>query len=415
MLFYYWLLLILPLSAHPFWGQKLGPFTPFEYLGAVCLGYAVNHAAFRRKRIISILAMPAMRLCLVLYLILVVSALTKGTGVGMNDQALVIYTSSLLLVIITVLVVDTMERLRWTMFTLISSYAFSSLYVIREWQHGHELYSNFRPGWIVGDSNYFATTAIFALALAFYFLQEKRRRLERLYWLGCLLLTLLAVTLCASRGGFIGLIVAVVYLSAHTKNGVRNMLAMAVLILPLGVLLPMSPLHRILRPEEDHGSTESHLTAWKAGLRMIETHPIVGIGLGNFKPLIEQYEEPDSTVRNVAHNMYIEIAAELGIPALCIFLAILGLFWRTLRRIYRSNAVPELVRGSALALQAGLIGFAVAGAFVSAEYQKTSWTGLAVIASLESLAAGMERAKASTRKKTSEMVSADLSRLLLQG
>jgi O-antigen ligase len=415
LLFYYWLLLILPLSAHPLWSEKLGLFTPFEYLGLICFYYAIIHTALRDKYRTTMFSTPAVRLSSALYLILISSALTKGTGIRLSDQALIIYTSSLLLVIITVLVVDTVQRLRWTICAFITSYAVASIYVIREWQHGHRLYSNFRPGWIVGDSNYFAATAIFAITAAFSLSQGKRPWLEKLYYSACLFLTIVAVTLCGSRGGFLGLIVAVTYLAARAKHGVRNVAVLAVLILPLGVALPMSPLHRLMQPQEDHGSTQSHLTAWKAGLRMIESNPVLGIGLGNFKPLIRQYEDPESTVTNVAHNMYVEIAAEVGIPALCVFVSILAALYRVLVRIQKTISLPDFIRGMAMAFQAGLLGFAVAGAFVSAEYQKTSWTGLAVIASLESIAGSVTRAKANPRLTVGQLVPVNLLKTSLQG
>ena len=49
---------------------------------------------------------------------------------------------------------------------------------------------------------------------------------------------------------------------------------------------------------------------------MIRAQPLTGIGTGNFKAL-------SGKLGGVAHNTYIEIAAELGIPGLALFGAIL--------------------------------------------------------------------------------------------
>jgi O-antigen ligase len=391
---YYWLIWILPVWQHPIWGQKIGPLTVFEYIGVVCLIYAFVHVLSRRI-FPSFLSTWEVRLFLLFYLIAFFSALTKGRGIGLDNGPLIIYTSSLFLILISISIVDTLSRLRWTILTLIGSYGFASLYVLREWQKGRLVYRNFRPGWIVGDSNYFTTAAIFAAVLAFYFMHGKRPRWEKAYCIVCLLLTILAVTFCASRGGFLGLVVASLFLVWHTKRRARNLVLMSALVLPLSLVLTVSPLHRFLDPSADRGSTQFHLEAWKAGLHMIEEHPIAGIGLGNFKPLMPSYMAPGTNIHfeSVAHNMFIEVAGELGLPALLIFLGIFWFTYRTLGKLRRSSSTHPLIRETAAALQAGLVGFAVAGSFISAEYQKTSWMGFALMFCLMPLARSRKLAR----------------------
>jgi O-antigen ligase len=398
MFFYYWLVWILPLMQHPIWGQKIGPLTVFEYIGVASFIYACSHI-LARGILPSFLDTWEARLVVLLYLIALFSASIKGRGIGLGNGPLIIYTSSLLLIFISISIVDTLPRLRWTALALIGSYGFGSLYVIREWQQGHKFYSNFRPGWIVGDSNYFATTAIFAVVLAFYFMQGKRSPWEKTYCATCLVLTNVAITLCASRGAFLGLTAAALLIVWSSKRRVRNLILMSVLVLPLSLALPISPLHRLLNPNpnQDYGSTQAHLEAWKAGLRMIEAHPIAGVGLGNFKSLMPLYTSVTPGTRvgvdTLAHNMFIEVAAELGLPALMIFLAMFWFTYRTLRKLRRSSSTHPLIRQTAAALQAGLLGFAVAGSFVSAEYQKTSWMGFALMFCLMPLARSQKVAR----------------------
>jgi O-antigen ligase len=394
MFFYYWLVWILPLMQHPIWGGKVGPLTVYEYIGVVCFVYACCHMG-ARKILPPFLSTWETRLVVMLYVIAVLSALTKGRGIGLSNGPLIIYTSSLFLIFISISIVDTLQRLRWTVLTLIGSYGFASLYVIREWQHGHKFFRNFRPGWVVLDSNYFATTAIFAIVLAFYFMQGRGPRWEKAYCTVCLLLTILAVTFCASRGGFLGLAVAALFLAWRTKRRARNLALMSALLLPLSLALPMSPLHRFLDPSTDFGSTQFHLEAWKAGLHMMEAHPMAGVGLGNFKTLMPSYMTPGTNlkVETVAHNMFIEVGAELGLPALVIFLAMFWFTYRTLGKLRRSSSTHSLIRVTAAALQAGLVGFAVAGSFISAEYQKTSWMGFALMFCLMPLAQSQKLAR----------------------
>jgi len=130
---------------------------------------------------------------------------------------------------------------------------------------------------------------------------------------------------------------------------------------------------------------------------MIEAHPIAGVGLGNFKPLMPLYMSvtPGTgvDVDSMAHNMFIEVAAELGLPALLVFLAIFCFTYRTLGKLRRSPSTHSLIRETAAALQAGLVGFAVAGSFVSAEYEKTSWMGFALMFCLLPLARSQKLAR----------------------
>ncbi|HXM97467.1 MAG TPA: O-antigen ligase family protein [Candidatus Dormibacteraeota bacterium] len=394
MIFYYWLVGILPLMQHPIWGRKIGPLTVFEYIGVICFAYALVHI-FSRPMFPPYLGTWETRLVVLLYLIALFSSLTKGRGVDLGNGPLIIYTSSLFLIFISISIVDTLRRLRRTVLALVGSYGFASLFVIREWQQNHGLYSNFRPGWMVGDSNYFSTTAIFAIVLAFYFMQEKRSSWEKIFCGVCLVLTIVASTLCASRGGFLGLTAAALLLVWSSKRRVRNLILMSALILPLSLALPMSPLHRFLTPHEDYGSTQAHLEAWKAGEAMIKAHPFTGVGLGNFKPLMPRYVEAGTniTVDTLAHNMYIEVAAELGLPALLVFLGIICFTYRSLVRLRKAPSTHPLIRRTASALQAGLVGFAVAGSFVSAEYQKTSWMGFALMFCLMPLARSQKLAK----------------------
>jgi len=160
------------------------------------------------------------------------------------------------------------------------------------------------------------------------------------------------------------------------------------------LLLPVSPLHRFFHPTiSETGSDKAHYDAWKAGWRMIQDHPLVGIGLGEFRLMMPRYRDSDTTTVNMAHNMFIEIAAELGLLALVPFLGIFIFSYRMLGRLRRSPTAPTLIQDAASALQAGVLGIGVAGCFVSAEYQKTTWMSFALIACLFPLARSQKAAQ----------------------
>jgi len=373
---------VLPLVNHPIWGAYFGPLSVFQYLGLLCLIGAVVRI-LSTGRVPLLFANWPLRLLFLLYFIAVLSALTREANVALFDDSLNTYTSSVLLIVLTLILVDTVERLKWLILCLVGSYAWASLYMIREWAGNRGV----RPGWIVGDSNFFATSAIFAIVLGFYFMRSPGPRWQKWYCTLCLLTILVGTTLCASRGGFLGLAVASPILAWQTKNRIRNFLVLTALLLSFSLVLPVSPLQRFLHPTySETGSEDAHQAAWKAGYRMIQAHPLRGIGLGQFKPYMPKYSDPGEKVVSIAHNIFIEVAAELGIPALIVFVAFFIACILGLGRVKKMGAAPEIVRGAAGALQAGVLGFCVAGCFVSAEYQKTTWMGFALVPCIIALA-----------------------------
>jgi O-antigen ligase len=373
MILFYFLVGIMPLSQHHIWGRMLGEFTVFKYIGAACILYAVLHLIVRRT-IPPYFRTWQARLLVVFYLIAAASYFTKSLSTSFEFSPFLSYSSFLLLFLVTVTVVDSLRRLRWVMLVAVGSVAFASLYMVREWQKYHTVYQDFRPGWVVGDPNYFTVSALLALPIAFYMMLGSKRPWERVFCTGCLLVTLVAVTLGASRGGFLGLVVAFLFVVWHSRERLRNLVLVSALVLPLSLISTASPLGRLLHPSHgDKEAQESRTTVWLAGLHMIESHPMTGVGLGNFKPLVAEYEQGETVVDHIAHNSYIEVAAEMGLPALLVFLGILYFSYRTLGRVGASRSAPPFVSQAALGLQAGLLGSAIAIFFVSGQYQKLLW------------------------------------------
>lgn len=91
-------------------------------------------------------------------------------------------------------------------------------------------------------------------------------------------------------------------------------------------------LERRLRSILDFGETSNaqRIEIWKKSLVSIEHHPILGIGIGNFPVVLDQNIQL-SKAGSSAHNIYLQVASETGIPAALIFLWFL---WLVLKQIY---------------------------------------------------------------------------------
>ena len=388
MIFFYWLILLMPLVWHPIWGRFVDEEVMVKCLGGICLIYSVIHLAAKRK-IPSFFSTPQAAFFFILYLLAGISYFTKGQH-SVWQGPFVTYTAVFLLFFVTLSLVDSLHRLRWVLLLAVGSMAFAALCVLREWQKYHDMDFGMRPGWAAGDANYFTLSALVCLPIALSWPLERRHQLQRIFCVGCLVLTLVGITLAASRGGFLGVIAALGFVAWHSRQRSRNLVLAGALLVPLVLAVPGSPLQRLLHPSYgDKEATERRTALWTAGLRMVWAHPVAGIGLGNFKTQVMEYGDPGITPQGVAHNSYLEIAAEMGVPGLLAFLAVLYFTLRTLEGVRRRalRFGPPLLHGAALGMQAGLVGYAVGAFFISGQYQKLFWLMVFLSMCLASLSA----------------------------
>jgi hypothetical protein len=108
------------------------------------------------------------------------------------------------------------------------------------------------------------------------------------------------------------------------------------------------------------------------------SHPIFGVGIGQFGAYmsgIERLEGRQSGWQGT-HNTYLQISSEAGTPALILFLTIMLLSFKGLRRLYKRAdliAAPESreIANMAFALDASLVAYAVCVFFDYVAYSAT--------------------------------------------
>jgi len=91
-------------------------------------------------------------------------------------------------------------------------------------------------------------------------------------------------------------------------------------------------LEQRLRSILDFGETsiKQRLEIWNKSLVSIKHNPAVGVGIGNFPVVLGQNIQL-SKAGSSAHNIYLQVAAEMGLPALAAFLWFL---WLVLKQTY---------------------------------------------------------------------------------
>ena len=164
----------------------------------------------------------------------------------------------------------------------------------------------------------------------------------------------------------------------------------------LGYYVAYKPAQGVFHGGSSAGGTELRTPEPVAGgSPCVGRTPDRGVGLGNYSVaeptyaiqpinLTQVYEIVNEQL--VVHNTYLQLAAELGLVGLGLFLTILAmplrLAGRALVRLERAHHELEFhVRG----LLAGTIGMLVAYAFLSAEFEKPLWLVLGLLASVPTL------------------------------
>jgi len=382
-IFYYFLILGMPLSQHHFWAHFAGDFTGIKYVGMACLPYAMVHLSMRGSAPPLFETWQA-RLFLGLFFVFTVSYVTSPQRGSWVASHWLTDLSFLMLFFITVAIVDSLERLRWVLLTATSSIALASLYVLRDWQLYHSMYIDYRPGFVVGDPNYFTVNVLLFIPSTFLLAMEPRPRWQRWYCALCFVVTLFGVWVCASRGGFLGIVLSSLWLIVRSKRRARNLTLVAIAFVAVSLFSPVSPIARFRNPSRgDEQSADTHVALMRGGVRMMLAHPLLGVGLDNFKFNIADFVTPEEAkgmdqLRRIAHNSYVEIGAEEGLPGLLLFVGMQFACILSLEQVaQRSKRLGSTTLAKvALGLQAGILGSSISIFFVSGEYQKMLWLAI---------------------------------------
>lgn len=84
-------------------------------------------------------------------------------------------------------------------------------------------------------------------------------------------------------------------------------------------------------------SNSRRIQIWKDSLKSIADHPFLGVGIHNF-PIVVGEDLAKTKAGSSAHNLYLHIAAELGIPALILALYFL---WLLIKNAYNNLVVED--------------------------------------------------------------------------
>ncbi len=194
---------------------------------------------------------------------------------------------------------------------------------------------------------------------------ERQKAWSLLAFAGVLGITGVLV-LTQSRGGLIGLGVASVLLVARTgRLGKRlAVVAMVAVVVALGVIGPGRIGEALVgknvgtTPVSGLETLNGRVELWSRALYAIQDFPFTGMGMGTFGYVVPVLYplftvSPDVVILH-AHDEFLQVAVDLGLPGLVSFLAIYLLIGWTLLAVLRRDTDP-FYHLMAFAILAGLI------------------------------------------------------------
>jgi O-antigen ligase len=207
-------------------------------------------------------------------------------------------------------------------------------------QNDYTFYVGERITGFMSHWNTFSAQEMFALLMlgAFLFFGPPFRK-RGWVWILCGAFMSIAVLLAETRAVWIATGIGALYLIWFWRRWlVLAVPAIALLAFLVSPSVIRARFTSLVHPQGTVDSNSFRLYTWRAGIHMIEAHPLLGLGpegpnyrFNEFAPAGEP--RPDGWYGHL-HNIYLQYAAERGIPTMLVMMWILGQilydFWRGL-------------------------------------------------------------------------------------
>lgn len=244
-------------------------------------------------------------------------------------------------------------------------------------------------GGIMQNPNDMALNMVVFLPFAAFLAMQSASIVKRLLAAGCGALMMGAIVATGSRGGFLGFAVMLIVLAAFAARKRPGFVFAGVLLVMCALpLAPASYWQRIAsitdESKDDVQSSRARRTLMGESFDAFVENPLTGVGAGQFK---DWKPHARTEAWHEAHNVWLQVGAELGIFGLAAFLflvcrAFYAVFQtrRLLRRSRRAATSDELLDAHSAAMAAALAGWFVCAFFSSVAYNWTFYYLLALAA-----------------------------------
>lgn len=289
-----------------------------------------------------------------------------------------------LFIFLTILVMQTRERIRNLVFVATYSVAFfgikGGVYTIMQGGRGMVLGPE---GSFISGNTEIALALTMTLPLMWWsYLQIERRWLKRAI-LVAMGLVAIAVIGSYSRGGFLA--IAAMALMLWLKSRSKGLLGVA-LVAAVPALIAFMPqewfqkMYTIKTYEED-ASAMGRIGAWRFVTNLIADRPIWGGGFATFELEAYAIYAPNEAALD-PHSIWFAVLGEHGIVGLGLFILLWILTWRTglsVIKACRNHAELRWASDLAAMTQVAFVGYWVGGSFLGLAYWDYPYVLMAVL------------------------------------
>lgn len=177
----------------------------------------------------------------------------------------------------------------------------------------------------------------------------------------------------SSRGAQLALICQLLVMNYRHVFNPKIIVSVAIALALIWSFLPDEQKQRFDTMGEDNTSKQ-RLLYWENGIEMIKEHPVLGVGYFNFAPYFQRYYPEDMLYESaqLPHNIFIQVGTDTGL--LGVFVFVLMVFYS----FKKSGEVSICDSGSGERrigrdLNLSLLGFLIAGQFVTVTYYPFLW------------------------------------------
>ncbi len=275
--------------------------------------------------------------------------------------------------IVMINVVRTESRWKWLFWVALAAGLQLAGNAIHDWRTGETPLEGYRvrgaEGGMFADPNDMALFLVTIMPIVFVLLLMARSWWTKIFYGLCLFTLVGGMIFTYSRGGFIGFTAMFAVLAYKLGRG-RRLLIGALSFVAFVSFIVLAPgnyavrLASIADPSQDTlGTAAERQQLLFKSIEVAAAHPFFGVGMNNFYHFTDRGKP--------SHNAYTQVAADLGLPALAVYLAFLIVPLLQLNRMeYETADVPSHrnIYYLSVGLQASLAAFMASSFFLSVAY-----------------------------------------------
>jgi putative inorganic carbon (hco3(-)) transporter len=275
-----------------------------------------------------------------------------------------------LMVFITLMLLNTPERLR--VFTIvitlsIAFFGFKGGFFTITTAGAFKVWGP--PNSAIEDNNHLAAGLLTVFPLVYWLQQTARRRSARIALLVGMLMIVASVLGSNSRGAFVGIIAMTLFLIMKGKHRIRLLTGIAVAAAIALPIMPSSYWERMdsIEAYEEDASALGRINTWTTAFRVANDR-FTGAGMDYYGSWLYFKHVPNPLDVHSAHSIYFQALGEQGWIGLFLYVLILWRLWVQCSKIAKRASKDDSMEADRLLarmLQVSLIGFMTAGAFVN--------------------------------------------------